>query len=126
MKMKDIDHIQNIGSRVEELRLLHQERRTTLAAVIGVSYSYLCKLLKDQYKWSEEKVYAVAEHYDVDYEYLYYGIQTNTDVNDNSFYINKDITDIYSCIRKMPQEQRRKFGKKLILEILDILLIETP
>lgn len=116
MDMKQIENIRTIGSRVDELRKNHNEKRCDLAKAIGVSPGHMSDLLNDHYTWTDEKVMAVAEHYGVDYGLLYYGIGEPV----ASSVIDDDIIRMRTHLQSLPRKKRREECKRVMLELLEV------
>ncbi len=118
MDMKQIENIRTIGSRVDELREKNNEKRCDLAKAIGVSQGHMSDLLKDRYTWTDEKVMAVAEHYGVDFDLLYYGIGEPV----ASSVIDDDIIRMRTHLQSLSRKERKEEWKKVFLALLDVLL----
>lgn len=111
-----IRNIESCGQRIDALRDIHNETRAELATVVGVSLSHLTDLLHDRYRWSEDKVLAVAEHYGVSFSTLFYG---NDKIPDTGVF-EEHMEQIRNALQVLPQNEKRETWKKIVCEMLDI------
>ncbi len=118
MDKKMIRNIDSCGRRIDALRDIHNETKTELAAVIGVSRGHLTDLLQDRYRWSEDKVLAVAEHYGVSFSILFYGNEKISDIG----LLEEPLEHIRNVIRTLPEREKRETWKKIVCEMVDIYL----
>lgn len=125
MDSNQINNIQSVGSRVEALRILHNETKSALALVIGVSEPYLGQLLKDRYRWSEEKALSAALHYNVSFDFVYYGILDASDADYRMNYVDQEISGMHTGNTDMSREEKKEWAKKILLLVLDILTDDT-
>lgn len=111
----------NIGARVDFIRHGHSESRAKLASVVGVSASYMSRLLMDKVPWNEEMVAIVADHYQVSMEYILYGedvIQKQISQGQNYDVL---ITDMILHLKNQPIEVQKRNGLRLMKSILEMI-----
>lgn len=71
--MNSLEKLSGIGERVDNLRIMHNESRQDVAGVLGISPSYVSRLLDDKVKWNIHHVRKIADHYSVSENYILYG-----------------------------------------------------
>lgn len=90
----------SIGSRIKLLRETNKHTQQDLAAMVGLSRSYISLIEADKREPSGEVLEIIADYYNVDMNYLY-GKQTETNTH-------KIVTDaeyrLILAIRKLPEE----------------------
>ncbi len=121
MDSNQINNIQSVGSRVEALRILHNETKASLALVVGVSEQYLGQLLKDRYRWSEEKAMSAALHYNVSFDYVYYGILDGSAADYRMNYVDQEISGMHTGNTGMSREEKKAWVERILLLLVDIL-----
>jgi transcriptional regulator with XRE-family HTH domain len=95
----DIKEIRKTGSRVRALMNPKKDTVASIANIINVSPSQMSKLLNDQYEWSVDKVFLLAQYFGVKLEYIYFG------VNDASFI--SQFRETMMHIDKLSEEEQR-------------------
>jgi len=122
----DNDAIRLAGRRADELREQHNETQRYLAGIVGVSPSYMSRLLRDMDEWSKEQAQRVAEHYKVSFDYIYYGItlseKREQQIPEMDFATQSN--DMIMRLKKMPVNERQIHAKRILVDLVGVMVEE--
>lgn len=94
-KRKDIEVIQKeVGERIKELREKKGESQTELADDIGLTQNSISKIEKGNTMLTLQNLILIADHFNVSYDYLCKGIETDSTLKILKKYISFDYENI--------------------------------
>lgn len=115
--------IRQAGKRIDAIRVKHGETQRYLAKVVGISYSYMSRLLRDKDEWAKRYVEKVAEHYHVSFDYLYYGITSSEMIEEDNLELDFETqsNDLMIRLKSMEVADKNKHCKNMLISLIEIL-----
>jgi DNA-binding XRE family transcriptional regulator len=119
-KNYDYSIVRKAGSRVRALMNPEKDSVASLALVVNVSPSHMSKLLDDKCEWSMEKAFSISEYFGVPFEYIYYGIDIFSGVNEANFIAQFKGTLMH--VDKLPEEEKRVCYREMANKLSEVFM----
>lgn len=123
-RTSDYAIIRQAGKRIDAIRITHGDTQRSLASVVGISYCYMSRLLRDKDEWARRHVEKVAEHYHVSFDYLYYGITSSEMKEENNLEqdFETQTNDLLIRLRNMSGRDKNKYLINMLVTLIDIIV----